>query len=117
MPLPFQAGETIILRRVRPLVLGGVRQTDDFGVLVMTTADEFVSGAAIWPSSNSEVTQGGDRSRSAYYVALPQETVADAIDRIVWRGLEYEIEGEPELFQSPFTGTSLQQITIVRVEG
>lgn len=117
MPLPFQSGETVTVRRLRPLVINGVRQVDEYGALIMQAHDELVSGVAIWPQSSSEALQGEDRTRGAYLLALPPEIAVDGIDRIVWRGLEYEIDGEPEQFTSPFTGNGLQQLTIVRVEG
>lgn len=117
MPVPFSSGEIITLRRYRPLIINGVRQTDSYGKLVMQSYDQVIPGAAIWPSSTSETRQGQERSRNAYLLVLPQSVVVDAIDRVVWRGLEYDVEGDPEMFQSPFTGSSLQQLSIVRVEG
>ena len=112
MPPPFPGGETITLRRMRPT---GTR--DVYGALVMAPHDETVAGTVIYPQSSSEVAQGQERSRIALTVVLPPTVTVDAIDRIVWRGKEYEIEGEPEPFQSPFTSTSLQTLTMYRVEG
>lgn len=113
MPPPFPGGETITLRRVIPLT----GQYDDFGVLKTTTKDSTVPGAAIYPNSSTEVTQGQERTRIAYNVLLPTTVNVDAVDRIVWRNREYEVEGEPERFQSPFTDTQLQTLLMYRVEG
>ena len=113
MGLPFPGGETITLRRV-------VVQTgsyDDYGVLQSTTTDQTVTGVAVYPNSSSEALQGQERTRAGYTVALPTTVTIDSVDRIVWRGLEYEVEGEPERFQSPFTSTTLQTLIMYRVEG
>jgi hypothetical protein len=63
------------------------------------------------------VTPTQERSRLALTVLLPQTVTVDAVDRIVWRGKEYEVEGETEPFQSPFTTTKLHTLTMYRVEG
>jgi hypothetical protein len=112
MPLPFPGGETITLRRMRPT---GTR--DAYGAIVLAAHDQSVSGVVIYPSSASEVRQGQERSRTALNVVLPPTVTVDAVDRIVWRGKEYEVEGEAEPFQSPFTSTKLQTLTMYRVEG
>jgi hypothetical protein len=112
MPLPFPGGETLTLRRMRPT---GAK--DLYGALIMAAHDEAVTGAAIYPQSSSEVIAGQERSRLALTVVLPHTVTVDAVDRIVWRGKEFEIEGEPEPFQSPFTPTKLQTLTMYRVEG
>lgn len=112
MPLPFPGGETVILRRMKPT---GAR--DAYGALVMAAHDETVRGVAIYPSSSSEASQSQERSRIALNVVLPAEITIDAVDRIIWREREYEVEGEPEPFQSPFTPTKLQTLVMYRVEG
>lgn len=112
MSPPFPGGETLTLRRIRPT---GAR--DAYGALVMAAHDETVTGAVIYPQSSSEVSQGQERSRLALTVLLPQTVAVDAVDRIVWRDKEYEVEGETEPFQSPFTSTSLHTLTMYRVEG
>lgn len=117
MPPPFPGGEQIILRRFSPRVVDGVRQTDAYGVLVMESHDEIITGAAIWPNSSTEVLQGQDRTRIAYQVLLPATVAVDAVDRIVWRGREYDVEGEPERYQSPLTPRQLQVLLMYRVEG
>lgn len=114
----FPAGETLTLHRLKPRVVGGERQTDAYGVLIMDSTDVTLAGCAVWPLSSSEVQQNNQRSRSAYSVALPQGTTIDAQDRLTWRGMLYEVEGEPECFQSPLTGTQGPQVvTMYRVEG
>jgi hypothetical protein len=113
VPLPFPGGETIILRRMKPT---GAR--DAYGAVVYVAHDETLRGVVIYPQSSTEVAQGQERSRIALTVVLPAEVLAvDAVDRIVWRSKEYEVEGEPEPFQSPFTPTKLQTLTMYRVEG
>lgn len=117
MPPPFPGGEQIILRRVVLDRDGGERQVDAYGVLLTRTEDEIITGAAIWPSSSTEVAQNQERSRIAYTVLLPAEVSIDTVDRVVWRGREYDIEGEPQRYQSPFTDTALQTVQMYRVEG
>lgn len=112
MPLPFPGGETLTLRRMRP-----TGQRDAYGALVMAAHDETVTGAVVYPQSSSEVSTNQERSRLALTVVLPQTVSVDAVDRIVWRGKEFEVEGEAEPYQSPFTSTKLQTLTMYRVEG
>jgi len=112
MPLPFPGGETITLRRRKP-----TGQRDAYGALIFASSDETVAGVVIYPSSSTEVSGGQERARLALNVVLPPTVTVDAVDAIVWRGKQYEVEGETEPFQSPFTTTKLQTLVMYRVEG
>lgn len=114
----FLKGETVTLHRVRPRIVGGVRQYDAYGVIIMDEHNETVAGCAVYPRSQSEETQNVERSRTTWSCAMPNGIQVDAMDRITWRGLKYEIEGEPERFQSPLTGSvGPTVVTMLRVEG
>lgn len=112
MPLPFPGGETVTLRRMKP-----TGERDAYGAIIFAPHDETVEGLVIYPQSSTEVIVSQERSRNALTVLMPQTVEVDAVDRIIWRGKEYEVEGEVEPFQSPFTSTRLQTLTMYRVEG
>lgn len=108
----FGMGESIILNRRE-----ASGQYDDYGNVIYVETSDVVTGVAVWPESASEFAQSMERTNSVYVIALPTGIPIDAIDFITWRGKNYEVQGEPERLQSPFTGTDLQTIRMARVEG
>lgn len=111
----FPNGETLILNRRIPKT--GPGRYDAYGVLQYDVDSETLSGVAIWPTTNTEVLQNQERTSTTYVVALPPTVRVDAIDYVTWRGLKYELRGDPEHYTHPITGHGLQTFAMFRVEG
>lgn len=110
----FPAGETVTI--VRP---GPVTGRDAYGNDVRGADEEIQSkGWAVAPAGSTEDTQARDQSTSVLTAWPPGGTDVRYTDRILRRGVLYEIRGEPGEWQSPFTGTtSPMQVSLVRVTG
>lgn len=65
-----------------------------------------LTGVPVWPRNASELVQGQDTLITGLSALLPAGTVVTAIDSVDVYGQSYEIDGEPGIFQSPFTGTN-----------
>lgn len=112
MPPPFDAGETVLLQRRVP-----TGTYDAYGNVIYKDVSETVAGVAIWPESASEQTQNVERTNNVYRAMFPADVAIDTVDHINWRGKDYEVHGDPERYQSPLSGTTLQVIRMARVEG
>lgn len=110
----FGAGETITLRHKSTPT---PRQYDEYGNLIYVFTDQTLTGIAIWPESSSETIQQVERSTTVYVMAVPTGVDIDANDVLIWRGMEWEIQGEAEQLSSPLTGTALQEVRFRRTEG
>lgn len=119
----FQYGETLTLvRRTAVRDVEGAFVTDDYGNLTYSETETVVSGVAVWPESAGlgtvyETTVPTERTQPTYAAALPLSVPVDAVDRVLWLGKAYEIQGDPERYRNPMTGVSLQTIRMHRVEG
>lgn len=106
----FPYGVTVTLRtRTRS-------GTDAYGNDTFTTADTAVDGCAFDPGSSSELVQGQDTTIRHPAVYLPVGVDAPAaIDEVIVAGVTYQVDGAPETYSNPFTGTVFG--TVVRLEG
>lgn len=109
----FPHGETVTV--VRP----GAPTEDQYGNEVPgapTSTD--VPGCAVAPRSSSEDLQARDQVIVGLNVWMPSGSDVRATDRMRVRGVLYDIDGEPGLFATPFTGTSGHvQVSLTRVSG
>lgn len=65
-----------------------------------------VDGCAIWPTTGTTTVAGGmDVVVFGLTVLMPPGSDVLATDTILARGNQYNVIGEPSLFQSPLTGT------------
>lgn len=110
----FGAGETVTLRHKKTTT---PRTFDEYGNLIYVFEDQTLTGVAIWPESTSETIQQVERSTSIYVMAVPAGVHVDANDVLIWRGMDWEIQGEAEHYSSPLTGTALQEVRFRRTEG
>lgn len=108
----FPYGEAVTVRR-RDVARDshGEVVRDAYGVAQYTDVDTVIEGCAIAPAGSmgqafsfEAIAQRYSQVSTRFVVEFPPGTVADADDKIVWRGLEYEIEGEPGYSRSPFSG-------------
>lgn len=110
MDFPF--GETVTL--VRRTQTG----VDALGNDVYGTTEVAITNVAVAPRTDSEDIQGRDQVVVGLTLHLPAGTVVDAVDRFIVRGNTYEVEGQPEALQSPFTGWNpALPVAVTRVTG
>lgn len=68
-------------------------------------------------TSSNELVQGQDMVVIGLTIYVPDRVVVDAQDRFMVRGEEFEVQGDPQFYQSPFTGwrpgspVALQRVT------
>lgn len=93
--IPLAAGDTVTVTRVT---------TDSFGDRT-DGASHDVSGCAIWPTSSVETVDGQDSVVWGLTVLMPSDSDVLATDRVVVRGVTYDVNGQPALYRSPITGT------------
>jgi len=110
----FGSGETVTLRHKKTTT---PRTFDEYGNLIYVYDDQTLTNVAIWPESTSETIQQVERSTTVYVMAVPTGVDIDANDTLIWRGMEWEIQGEAEQLSSPLTGTALQEVRFRRTEG
>lgn len=99
----YPYGETVTL--VSRAKIG----TDSDGNDVYTNTRTDVPRVPVWPrdgngTSGNERTNAKDQVIVGYVAVLPAGTDVTAFDAVEWRGVTYEVEGEPGIFKSPFTG-------------
>lgn len=111
--MTFPDGETVTLvRRTR------APDPDQFGNDVYTTTQTDITGCVVWPRGSSEVPQGQDTVTSGLTVLLPPATAVEAVDAVIVHGDRYEIDGEPAIYHSPFTGRDPGvEINLTRITG
>jgi hypothetical protein len=82
--------------------------TNPDGNDVLTTTEVVVPGCVVWPGHGGTERSPGDRDTTvaSINVLIPPGTVVTNLDGVRWRGKTYEVEGDPDFFSSPFTGTA-----------
>lgn len=111
----FPHGETLTLNRRVPKT--GAGRFDSYGILQYDVDSVVLHGIAVWPTTNTETLQNQERTSGTYVAALPITVRLDAVDYVTWRGLKYEVRGEPERLSHPNTGHALMTVSMTRVEG
>jgi hypothetical protein len=67
---------------------------------------------------SSEDVQARDQLIDGLYVLFPTGADVQATDRIRVRGQVYLVDGEPGLYRSPMTGTTVgPQVSLTRITG
>lgn len=100
----FPFGETVVLHTRS--VTGQDADGNDIPGDTTTTLEN----VPVWPSdgngtSGNEQTQGRDTVIQGYSALLPPGTVVSAVDKVTVYGKDFEVNGLPGFFRSPFTGT------------
>lgn len=97
----FAHGEPVdVLDRV-------VTGQDDFGKDVYTTTETTIPNCAFAPQGSLERVQGQNLITTTPTVYLPDgATVPSATARVRVRGRLYDIDGEPQVFVNPFSGST-----------
>lgn len=93
----FAAGETITVYRVTE---------NQYGDKTLGVSHD-VDGCAIWPTTGKETITGGeDTVVFGLTILAPTDCDVLSSDRILVRGITYDVNGEPALHRSPLTGKS-----------
>lgn len=96
MTFPFGQTVTLITRTVSG--------QDSYGNDVYTETTTDVTGA-FDPGTSAEAVQGQDLLTVQPTVYLPADVdVPSAVDAVEIAGQRYEVDGSPNVYQSPFTG-------------
>lgn len=99
---------TQTVTRLRPQPLD--RNGDPTG----PAAEQDIPGCVIWPAGSSEQTYQQDTVASGFQVEMPADCDILPTDQVRWNDNVYDIDGDPEPHQNPFTGTRVLVVTIRR---
>lgn len=77
--------------------------TDTFGNDTYTETLSTIKGA-VAPAVSTEVTAAGETVTTHPTLYAPPGTTITSIDAVQIDGLQYEVDGEPEVWNSPMTG-------------
>lgn len=69
-------------------------------------ATHTISGCAVWPTATTETIQGQDVVVYGLTVLMPPGSDVLATDTVTVRSTVYRVTGQPNLYQSPLTGTT-----------
>lgn len=97
--MPFPSGVTVTL--VRKTKSGEDRWHNS----TYDTTSEVISGVVWVPMQTSESTQGAEQVIGNGQFYLPVGTVLDSLSEILFDGKTYQVQGDPEQWTSPFSGT------------
>ncbi|MEV7013275.1 hypothetical protein [Streptosporangium sp. NPDC051022] len=101
MPVPLPQGETVVI--LRP----GARTRDSAGNYLPGPDREIpVPGCAAWPTGSTEQVEAQDQTKELFTVLAPYGTDIRATDRVRLYGRVFEVDGEPQSWKSPLTGTA-----------
>ncbi|MEV4670975.1 hypothetical protein AB0K34_04910 [Actinomadura sp. NPDC049382] len=109
----FPHGETVVRIRVTP---GGRDPYGDPIGDVETRTD--VTGCAVAPrQAGEQIGQGRIAATSGVTIYVPPDTDVLPSDRFEVRGAVWEVDGEPAVWRSPFTGWEPgREVQLTRVE-
>ena len=109
----LRQGQTVIV--VRRVVTGA----DSYGNDVLSETRTPVGGCAISPAFSSEEVNGTEQVVVNTAIHMPSGTDVTDIDALIGPdGMEYEVIGIPDTWQSPFTGTqSMVEVKVKKVTG
>jgi hypothetical protein len=108
----FPDGSTVTI--VRRTVTG----TDDWGNDVYGTVNADVGPCSVQPASSREDLNFADQITKSIVVFVPYGTDVSFIDAVIVAGVQYEVNGQPDIWKSPFSGnTSPIRIDATEVEG
>lgn len=88
-----------------PITVTSRTQTgsDEYGDPIYMVTTVTVTGV-LAPAIGAETTSGQDQVITQPTAFLPAGTVVDSLSKLTIRGVDYEVDGTPEDWRSPFTG-------------
>lgn len=94
---------------------------DKHGDPTGSPAELAILGCVVWPQtalSSAEKTAGQDTVIVGYAALLPPGTDILPTDQMRWRGLLFDVTGEPAIYTTPFTSTDPGvEVSLRRVTG
>lgn len=94
----FTEGQTVtVLRRAAPVF-------PTMGDYPAPDSSTDVKGCAIWPTTSTETVNGQDTVVWGLTVLLPVGTDVLATDQVAFKGITYDVNGQPFTWHSPMTG-------------
>lgn len=103
----FPNGKMVTL--VRRTVTG----TDDFNNDIYSSTTEEAGPCSVQPSTSRESLGFAEQLITGIVVFLPYGTNVNYLDAVIVDGVQYEINGAPDTWASPFTGS----VAPIRIEG
>lgn len=104
------------ITRLRPVLI-----TDGHGNTVpdwsQPPAELPIGGCSVQPAATAEVLTSRDTVQDQWTVWAPRFADITASDRVRWRGIDYEVLGQPAAWDSPTGALSHQQFNMQRWEG
>lgn len=77
-----------------------------------------IPGCIVWPRTSTETTDAQDTVITGYSALLPPGSDVTSTDRLRWRGLLFDVVGEPGIYTTPFSGTDPGlEVSMRRVTG
>lgn len=98
--LPFTTDDITLL----PATIGADPDTGNDTVTYPDTADAVTVRGSVQPQSSSENVSGRDQVITTYRVFLPGSVAVKATDRLLAGDLLLEVDGDPQIWPSPFGG-------------
>lgn len=97
MGFPF--GETVtIVRRVAPVF-------PTMGDAPAVATSTVIDNCAVWPTTTAELVNGQDTVTWQLELVVPEGTDILPTDQVAYKGVTYDIDGRPQDWHSPFTGS------------
>lgn len=110
--MPFAYGQTVTIRRRT------VSGTDEYGNNVYSSVTEDIGLCVVQPAASGEQLQFADQLSTGITVFFPENTDVAYIDAVIVDGNEYEVQGSPNEWVSPFSGrTAPVQVQATKVTG
>jgi hypothetical protein len=101
------------------IVSRAVSGTDEYGNDTYSETTEDIPLCSVQPAGTSETTQFTDQLSSEIVVYFPYGTDVEYIDALrLPDGTEYEVQGKPNVWASPFSGnTAPVEVRATKVTG
>jgi hypothetical protein len=90
---------------------------DSFGDPSGDASEHDLDDCAVWPGQTSELVGGQDTVTADYTALVPPGSDVVATDQVRYAGGMYTIVGQPQVYESPFSGLNpgivinLQKVT------
>jgi len=91
---------------------------DTYGNDTYAEARTDIPDCVVQTSISSEQIEFTDQVSDGLTIFFPYGTDVDAIDAVEYKGIRYEMQGNPSVWVSPFSGhTAPIQVSVTRITG
>lgn len=95
----------------------GTPTTDADGNDVDTFTDETLKGVAVYPLDASELLERGTTILDFRRLVTLGPLAISSRDEVTVEGKRWKVDGEPQPYNSPLTGTRITSVVLSRVTG